>query len=46
MLFRSDPKKSEEMLRVTQKEVLVMAKLLNEGITKKLNQIKATEVFR
>ncbi len=41
-----DPPKSEEMLRVTLKEVMAMAKLLNERVTTKLNQIKATEVFR
>ncbi len=41
-----DPDKMDEATRVTKKEVMAMAKLLHKKVTKRLNQIKATEVIR
>lgn len=40
------PKKGEELVAVTKKETLIMAKLLNERVTKRLNAVKDKEVVR
>ena len=43
---KNHPDKADEATRVTKKEVMAMAVLLNKKVTKRLNQIKATEVIR
>jgi len=40
------PKKSEELVAVTQDEVRDMAEELNEEVTKKLNAVKDREIIR
>jgi len=40
------PKKGEELTAVTKKETLIMAKLLNERVTKRLNAIKDKQVIK
>ncbi len=40
------PRKSEELVAVTQEEVKDMAEALNEEVTKKLNAVKDKEVIR